>query len=134
MDAVRSEDRARRRFPPLWLYWIPVVWIVSSPWVGFTPQPQWKRVHLVPFSDPADKLTDIVGNVLLFVPFGYSVAGRRPALRSMVFAATAAAAVSVFAEASQLFSTERYPSATDVTAAMTGATAGAAWRKLIGLM
>ena len=134
MDAVKSEDRARRRFPPLWLYWIPLVWIISSPWVGFTPEPQWERVHLVPFSDPADKATDVIGNILLFVPFGYSAAGRRGAKRGILVAAAAAAAVSLFAEGSQLFSTERYPSATDVFAAIIGSSFGAAWRKLIGLM
>jgi glycopeptide antibiotics resistance protein len=122
------------RVSPLWWYWIPLVWIISSPWVGFTREPQWKRVHLVPFSDPADSVTDVVGNVLLFVPFGYSAARRPGAIRSIAFAATAAAAVSVAAEASQLFSTERYPSATDVLMAVTGAALGAGWRKLIGLM
>ena len=119
---------------PLWGLWIPLVWIVSAPWVGFTREPQWQRVHPVPFSDPADKLTDVIGNVLLFVPFGYSAARRPGALRGIAFAAVAAAGVSIVAEASQLFSTERHPSATDVVMAMTGAAFGGAWRKLIGLM
>ena len=108
--------------------------VISAPWIGFTREPQWKRVHLVPFSDPGDKPADMLGNILLFVPFGYSVAGRRGALRGIAFAAVTAMAVSILAEATQLFSRERYPSGTDVTAAMIGSAGGAAWRKLIGLM
>jgi VanZ family protein len=38
--------------------------------------------------------------------------------------------VSVSAEATQLFGTLRYPSATDVTAAVIGAAIGTAWRRL----
>ena len=117
----------------LWVWWIPVVWAVSTPWLGFTTQPQWHRVHLVPFTDPADKARDIAANILLFVPFGYSAAGRRATRSGLLFALGAAAAVSISAEASQLFSTQRYPSATDVTAAVVGSAIGAAFRKLVEL-
>lgn len=110
------------------------MWAISSPWVGFTPHAQWHRVHFVPLADPADKFRDVAANVLLFVPFGYSAAGRRKAKSGFLFAIGAAAAVSMTAEASQLFSTKRYPSATDVSAAVVGSAIGAAWRKLVGLM
>ena len=120
--------------PALWVWWIPLVWAISSPWVGFTRHPQWHRVHFVPLTDPADKLRDVAANVLLFVPFGYSAARRRDAKSGFLFAIGAAAAVSLTAEASQLFSTKRYPSATDLSAAVVGAAIGAAWRKLVGLM
>jgi glycopeptide antibiotics resistance protein len=118
----------------LWVWWIPVVWAISTPWVGFTSTPQWHRVHLVPLSDPADKARDVIANVLLFVPFGYSAAGRRGSPSGFLFALGAAAAVSLSAEASQLFSTQRYPSATDVAAAVVGSAMGAAFRKVIGLL
>ena len=118
----------------MWIWWIPLVWVVSSPWVGFTREPQWKRVHLIPFTDPADRIRDVAANVLLFIPFGYSAAGRRGVRSGFFFALGAAALVSVSAEASQLFSTKRYPSATDVSAAIAGSAIGAGWRKLIGLM
>ena len=117
----------------MWVWWIAVVWLISSPWVGFTGHPQWHRVHPVPFSDPADKVRDIAANMLLFVPFGYSAAGRRGSASGFLFAIGAAAAVSLSAEASQLFSTARYPSATDVCAALVGAAIGAAVRKLVAL-
>ena len=105
---------------PLWVCWIPVVWVVSVP-LGFTPTPQWDRVHLVPFSDPADKVTDLAANLLLFVPFGFSFV-RRP--RALVWLPLAAGVVSAIAEITQLFSTVRYPSGTDLVYAIAGALAG----------
>ena len=107
---------------PLWVWWIPVVWVASFP-LGFTPTPQWDRVHLVPFSDPADKVTDLAANLLLFVPFGFSFV-RRP--RALVWLPLAAGVVSAIAEITQLFSTVRYPSGTDVVYAIAGALAGGA--------
>lgn len=112
----------------MWCWWIPIVWVLSLPWTGFTPQPQWDRVHWVPFSDPADKPRDLVANVALWIPFGFSLAGRRASGGRVAVVMLAAAVVSVTAEATQLFSTVRHPSATDVTAAVAGACAGAVWR------
>ena len=57
------------RNAPLWVWWIPVVWIVSFPFKP-TATPQWARVHAVPFSDPADKVENAAINLLMFVPFG----------------------------------------------------------------
>jgi len=118
---------ARKSFP-LWCWWILLVWFVSFPWFGFTRIPQWTRVHAVPFGDPADKLRDVGANILLFIPFGYSIAGRRGVIAALAVGAATAAAVSVSAEATQLFSTRRYPSATDVASAVAGAIVGAALR------
>ena len=115
---------ARIRGVPLWVWWIVLVWAISVPWTGFTPEPQWERVHAIPFTDPADRPRDMLANIALFVPFGYSFAGRRRWWTAVM----AAAVVSLSAEATQLFGTLRYPSATDVTAAVVGAAAGALWR------
>ena len=113
---------------PLWVWWIPVVWLASFP-LGPTATPQWDRVHPVPFSDPADKLSDLAINLLLFVPFGYSFA-RRP--NGLAWLPVAAALVSASAEALQLFSTIRYPSGTDVVYAMVGALGGGLLGRLRG--
>jgi glycopeptide antibiotics resistance protein len=113
---------------PLWVWWIPVVLFVSAPWFGFTGDAQWHRLYLVPFSDPEDKPRDLVTNVALFVPFGYSFLKHRLGSRRMLYTVLAAIAVSVCAELPQLFSTLRNPSATDVLAAAAGGLAGAAWR------
>ena len=104
---------------PLWVWWIPVVLIASFP-LGVTASPQWHRIHLVPFTDPADKVEDLAVNVLLFVPFGYSFARDR----GLAWLPVAAGLVSALAELSQLFSTVRYPSGTDVLYAVVGALAG----------
>ena len=115
------------RRTPLWCWWIAVVWILSFPWVGRANTPQWQRVHWVPFKDPADKLRDVVANVALFVPFGFSLAGRQRPMTTLRICLIAAA-VSISGEATQLYSTKRYPSATDVTCAVVGAVAGRAAR------
>jgi glycopeptide antibiotics resistance protein len=123
----------RVRDVPLWVWWIPVVLIISIPWTGSTSHPQWSRVHPIPFTDPADRPRDFVANVLLFLPFGYSF-GRRG---RWWMAIVAAALVSFTAESTQLYSTDRFPSATDVAAALCGSAAGAisacVHRKRVGL-
>jgi glycopeptide antibiotics resistance protein len=107
---------------PLWVWWVPVVMAISLPWSGLVSSPQWDRVHMIPFTDPADRPRDFVANIALFVPFG-CLYGRR---RSVWGAVAVAAALSVTAEATQLFSTTRFPSATDITAALAGAALGVA--------
>jgi glycopeptide antibiotics resistance protein len=96
-----------------------VVLIASFP-LGLTATPQWDRIHLVPLTDPADKVEDLAANILLFVPFGYSFARDR----GLVWLPLTAGLVSAVAELSQLFSTVRYPSGTDVLYAVVGAVAG----------
>jgi len=109
---------------PLWVWWIPVVWIASFP-IGLTADPQWHRISLVPFTDPADKILDLGVNLLMFIPFGYSFAARPGGLLRLM---AAAALTSISAELLQLFSTIRYPSSTDVVYAVVGALIGAAVR------
>ena len=106
---------------PLWVWWIPVVWIASFPF-GLTTEPQWDRANLIPFGDPADKLRDMAVNLAMFVPFGFSFARWTGGSLRLV---AAAAATSGSAELLQLFSTVRHPSSTDVVLAVAGALAGA---------
>jgi glycopeptide antibiotics resistance protein len=119
-----------RRGVPLWWWWIVLVFVVSAPWIGFTPEPQWDRLHLVPFSDPEDKPRDVATNVLMFVPFGYSYFKHREGRHRLLATLGLAIVVSVIAEVPQLFSTLRNPSATDVAMAALGAGTGAAGRWL----
>jgi glycopeptide antibiotics resistance protein len=111
----------RARDVPSWVFWIPVVLAISFPWPGLVSSPQWDRVHRVPFTDPADQPRDFLANIALFVPFGYSYGRRGPVWKAVAIAA----AVSFAAEATQLFSITRFPSATDITAAIAGAALGA---------
>jgi glycopeptide antibiotics resistance protein len=103
------------------VWWVPVVLSMSFPWSGLVSTPQWGRVHPIPFTDPADRPRDFLANIALFLPFGYSY-GRRGSIWKT---GAIAAVVSIAAEATQLFSTTRFPSATDVTAALAGAALGA---------
>jgi glycopeptide antibiotics resistance protein len=113
-----------RRLVRWWVFWLLVVWFVSFPWIGFTAEPQWHRIHWVPFSDPADKFRDIAANILLFLPLGFAVTRRRDWRSGLLMAGVIAGLVSISAEAMQLFSTKRHPSATDVTAGIFGAVVG----------
>lgn len=114
---------------PLWWWWVGLVLVLSAPWIGFTPDAQWDRLNLVPFADPKDKPKDLILNVGLFVPFGFSFLKNQRGRRRLLATVLAAAAVSVCAEAPQLFSTLRHPSTTDVLAAMAGAFGGG-WVRL----
>lgn len=114
---------------PLWCWWIGVVLFVSAPWVGFTPEVQWDRLNLVPFADPKDKPRDLILNIALFVPFGFSFMKHYHGRRRIAATLAAAAIVSVCAEVPQLFSTLRHPSATDVLAAVAGGMGGAWLRR-----
>jgi glycopeptide antibiotics resistance protein len=130
--ATRGARRATaRRWPlgvPLWCWWIPLVWAISFPTEGLSKRAHWRRAHWIPFADPADKTRDVLANIALFLPFGYSFAGRRPTGWRMAGAVLAAGALSISAEATQLFSRSRFPSATDVSCAIIGAALGALWR------
>ena len=112
---------------PLWVWWIPVVWLASFP-LDLTATPQWHRLHLIPFTDPADEIRDFAANILLFVPFGFSFARDR----GLIALPLAAALVSISAELPQLFSSVRYPSGTDVVYAVVGAMAGGLVSWLLG--
>ena len=116
----------------LWKWWVLVVLLISGPWFGFVPRPQWWTVNWVPFADPADKPRDLLQNVLLFVPFGWSFECDRRRRRALAGGHAVAAVISVAAEATQLFSVARFPSATDVLMALLGTALGFAasfaWR------
>lgn len=116
----------------LWKWWVVVVLIISAPWFGFAPRPQWGDVNWVPFADPADKPRDLLQNLFLFVPFGWSYASSRPRRIALVGALALGALISAVGESTQLFSSARYPSATDVLMAVLGTALGFsgayAWR------
>ncbi|HEX5476003.1 MAG TPA: VanZ family protein [Vicinamibacterales bacterium] len=111
----------------LWRWWVVVVLVVSGPWFGLLRQPQWQNVHWMPFSDPADKPLDVLDNLLLFLPFGWSSAADKQRLSK---AASLALAMSVLAESTQLFSRFRYPSGTDVLMGVAGTVVGFGGRLL----
>lgn len=116
-----------------WQFWIVVIFAVSGPWFGIARAPQWDRVTWVPFTGQEDKPRDIVANVLLFVPLGWTLVPQRPTGRAVALAVAAGGAASLAIEMLQLFCVLRDPSATDVLmntcGSAAGAIAGAAWRR-----
>jgi len=113
------------RVARLWALWFSLVLFLSFPWMGFTTVPQWERVNWIPFAAPADRLRDVVLNSVLFLPLGYVAGRRRSLVAGVALSGVMALTISVPAEATQLFSTRRFPSATDVATATLGAMAGA---------
>lgn len=109
-----------------WQFWILVIVVGSGPWFGLTSTPQWDRVTWVPFTGHEDKPSDVVVNLALFIPLGWTLMSMRPGARRMAFAVGASCAVSVAVESGQLFCILRDPSASDVLMNTMGAAIGAA--------
>jgi glycopeptide antibiotics resistance protein len=119
-----SAGTAPHRRLAAWGWWAAIVVGLSLPSFGFTPHPQWNRVHVTPFTDPEDKPRDELVNIGMFIPLGYLFARGRTMPRALLGAMGAAAIVSLAAESTQLFSMSRNPSGTDVTMAVVGAALG----------
>jgi glycopeptide antibiotics resistance protein len=109
---------------PALLFWTGVILLCVIP-SDLQNHTHWAKVCWIPFVTPPVKMSDILANMLLYVPWGFCFA--RPSVppgRSRVVIACAAA-LSVVTEATQLFSHTRFPSATDVTCNVAGAWLGA---------
>jgi glycopeptide antibiotics resistance protein len=97
---------------------VALVLAAGFPWGDLAGHTHWSRVNWIPFAARLRPF-DVGGNLLLCAPLGI-VAGRE--FRQGVLAAGAMALVlSLFVEASQLFSHLRFPSATDVCCNVAGA-------------
>jgi hypothetical protein len=101
-----------------------VVWLVAwgligLPWRSFSAEPSFARVRLTPFADGSPRSQGL--NVLAFVPCGAIGAGLGWSMMRVILSG---AVVSGFTELSQLFSTRRYPSATDLILNAAGTAAG----------
>jgi len=107
-----------------WPFWILAIAVASGPWFGVVARPQWERVTWVPFHGFEDKPRDVLVNMLLFVPFGWSFAKSRRGEIGTASAVAAAGIVSIAVEIPQLFYRLRDPSATDVVMALCGSAVG----------
>jgi hypothetical protein len=84
----------------------------------------WARVAWWPFVSGLVRPGDLIINVLLYVPLGVALQWRRPAdARWLVFAI--AALLSGSMELTQVWSHDRFPSATDVAMNIAGCSLGA---------
>ena len=100
------------------------IFLAILPWRGFDPTGHWHRVGWIPFVSRPVRVIDVVGNLVLFVPLGVSIAlhARRAALART---ATAAFACSLLGEWAQIYSRYRYPSTGDLVLNVLGAVIGA---------
>ena len=105
-----------------------VAFAADWPWGDLQNHTHWAKVAWIPFVSPPVRPFDILQNLLLFAPFGWFVAlsahdaGRRDVWRAALLTLFIAFA----GEASQLYSHSRFPSATDPTCNVVGATLAAA--------
>jgi len=105
------------------LLWTAFILLLVVPWGGFQDHTHWGKVGWIPFVSRPVKLTDIVANVLLYVPFGIGVR-RVFGTRAWWAGLALAALLSVGTETTQLYSHRRFPSATDVTSNLLGTFGG----------
>jgi glycopeptide antibiotics resistance protein len=102
------------------------------PWATFRAHSHWAKVIWVPFSTPPElRAADVVGNVLLYVPFGYFFCKRAARLAGVHLRGVFwAFLLSMLTELTQVYSHSRFPSTTDLVLNVAGAIAGVhlAWR------
>jgi len=100
----------------LLVVWIALLVAILVPWFDVTDHTHWTKVTWIPFGPPIRPF-DIIANVAVFIPYG--LLWRRSGFRSPWLGPPVAFALglmlSVCAEAAQLYSHSRFPSATDVT-------------------
>ena len=107
--------------------WLAVIAAATVPWTSFVTHTHWGKVQWLPFVSPPVKLLDVVGNVLLYVPFGHQLIRASTSRVRGWHAAALAALLSIAVEWSQLYSHSRFPSTQDVLCNVSGAWLGAAW-------
>lgn len=110
-----------------WLAWTAVILRITLPFGDLQDHPHWGKVQWIPFVTPPIRLRDIIGNVVLYVPFGYAAARTlAPWIRARVLAVSLLAVLLSFAaETTQLYSHRRFPSSTDIVCNLVGGWCGA---------
>jgi VanZ family protein len=93
----------------------------SLPWTSASSIPHWDRVALPRFRATSRVRPDHLLNVLFYVPFAPLGAALGQSLRACTLAG---GALSLTAEAAQLFSSERAPDGNDLIANIAGTTIG----------
>jgi len=107
------------------LLWVGALIAITAPFGDFQTHSHWAKVNWIPFAPRSVKMSDVLANVLIYVPFGWF--GRPTRLgRRVAEAALLALLLSAALEFTQVFSHNRFPSMTDVTCNVIGAFVGAA--------
>lgn len=95
--------------------------LATVPWSGFVGHPHWARVTWIP---DEIRVGDMVGNVLLYLPLGWSAARVWNARRAGTLIVGGAAGLSATVEWLQIWSHGRFPTTTDLLMNTLGAAAG----------
>ena len=118
----------RRKWIAFWILWLAViVYATTIPWSDFKGHSHWGLVRWIPFGDHPLVLSDIVGNVALFLPLGYfyfMAVGRRSRQTTILSGLVVAALLSSGAEFFQVFCHDRIASTTDILTNTCGAGIG----------
>lgn len=112
----------------LWVLWVVVILVLTTmPWSNYVGHSHWDQVRWIPFWNRPLALSDIFGNVLLFIPFGYlqgrvlrSMPEKSVWIRPMVMALTVSTAVECF----QVYCHNRTASTTDISTNLLGTVLG----------
>jgi glycopeptide antibiotics resistance protein len=111
----------------LWLIWIAIILAFTMPWSSYVGHSHWTLVRWIPFYDHPLVLSDVLGNVVLFVPYGFFLARALPrSSRKRVWVITLLTAVtlSTSVEFVQVYSHDRIASTTDIGSDLLGAIFG----------
>jgi len=112
------------------VFWTGLILLVVVPWLTFKNHSHWERVAWIPFFSSEVKVRDLIANLLLYAPWGFFWARqRRDPSRRVWVVAVLAAILSIATEATQVYSHDRFPSATDVTCNVLGAFGGASYAR-----
>jgi VanZ family protein len=110
------------------LLWMVVLVAVSVPFDDLHAHTHWAKVGWIPFVPRRGvpvKISDIIANVLLYVPLGYFEQPRRSRPRMVGQALGESFVIAFLTELTQLYSHSRFPSATDIVCDCAGAVLGA---------
>ena len=118
----------------LWLIWVVVILgFTTMPWSNYVGHSHWALVRWIPFYDHTIAISDVLANMVLFVPFGFFL-GRvlPPSSSKTVWIVTLLTAVmlSTSVEFFQVYCHNRHPSTTDIGTNVLGAVFGVILSKL----
>jgi VanZ family protein len=105
--------------------WSGLIVAATVPWTSFVGHTHWQKVQWIPFYSPPVKILDVVVNVLLYAPFGYTLLRAFTPRVRVWHAVILAGTLSLAVEWSQLYSHSRFPSLQDVLCNVVGAALGA---------
>jgi glycopeptide antibiotics resistance protein len=99
-----------------------IVLATTWPWTDFRTHTHWAKVEWIPFTHRL-VVRDLLLNLLLFIPLGFSARKAWPDV-SPWWIVAAAAALSLTVETYQLFTHRRFPTTVDLMANSAGAWIG----------